>query len=347
MILNNYFVRRLILIIPTFIGITIVVFIVTRFVPGGPVERAITSILMAQQGNNKGAGGGKSGTRTAQSLSKESLEKLVAFYGFNKPWYEAYWIWLVELLRGNLGTSTKYTQPVWNMIVSKFPISLRFGIVSVILTYCVCIPFGVAKALKHKTAFDNISSIFIFIGYALPGYIVAIILLQGFAITLHWFPSGGLFSRNYDSMNLFQKIGDNVYHMFLPMIAYTIGNFAVLTVAMKNYIMENMAADYVKTAVAKGNTYKDAMWKHAFRNSIIPIAAGLGGLITIFFSGAFLIEQIFNINGMGLLSFRAIQDRDYPIVLGTLVMTSILSLLGNVLSDFILSVVDPRIRLGE
>ena len=246
-----------------------------------------------------------------------------------------------------MGRSTKYNDPVFQMIVSKFPISLRFGIISVILIYSICIPLGIKKAIKHRSFFDNISSIFIFIGYALPGYIIAIILLQFFAFSLPWFPSGGLYSRNYMDMNFFQKLVDNIWHMFLPMIAYVIGSFAVTTMVMKNNLMENMAADYIKTAVAKGMPFKDAMWKHAFRNSIIPIASGLGGLITIFFSGAFLIETIFNINGMGLLSFRAIVDRDYPVVLGSLVMASLLSLIGNILSDFILSAVDPRIRLGE
>lgn len=345
--LNSYFVRRLLLIIPTFLGITIVVFIVTRFVPGGPVEQAITNLLIAQQTGNGRKGGASHGAVKTQTISPETIDQLVKFYGFDKPWYVSYIEWLGKLLKGDLGMSTKYTKPVLQMIVSRFPISLRFGIISIILVYGICIPLGVKKALRHRSIFDNVTSILIFIGYALPGYIVAIILLQIFAFTLHWFPSGGLFSRNYDQLNLFQKIGDNAYHMFLPMIAYMIGGFATMTIAMKNYIMENMAADYVKTAVAKGNTYKNAMWKHAFRNSVIPIAAGLGGLITVFFSGAFLIEQIFNINGMGLLSFRAIQDRDFPIVLGTLVMTSILGLLGNVLSDLILSLVDPRIRLGE
>ena len=340
--MNNYFVRRLLLIIPTFIGITLVVFAVTRIVPGGPIERAIMQRMLAQEGKS-----GSSSKQDSQPLNAEALAELAAFYGFDKPWPIAYLEWMGSLLRGDMGRSTKYNDPVFQMIVSKFPISLRFGIISVILIYSICIPLGIKKAIKHRSLFDNISSVFIFIGYALPGYIIAIILLQFFAFSLPWFPSGGLYSRNYMDMNFFQKLVDNVWHMFLPMIAYVIGSFAVTTMVMKNNLMENMAADYIKTAVAKGMPFKDAMWKHAFRNSIIPIAAGLGGLITIFFSGAFLIETIFNINGMGLLSFRAIVDRDYPVVLGSLVMTSLLSLIGNILSDFILSAVDPRIRLGE
>ncbi|PIE97801.1 MAG: peptide ABC transporter permease [Treponema sp.] len=344
--MNNYFVRRLLLIIPTFIGITLVVFAVTRVVPGGPIERAIMQ-RMLQQDKGGGGGSGAKSSQNTQPLNAEALAELKAFYGFDKPWPVAYVIWFGKILRGDLGRSTKYNDPVLSMIVSRFPISLRFGITSFILVYLICIPLGIQKALRHRSAFDNATSILIFVGYALPGYIVAIILLQFFAFTLGWFPSGGLFSRGYETMNFFQRIKDNVWHMVLPMIAYIIGSFAVMTMSMKNNLMENMASDYVKTAVAKGRTFKDAMWKHAFRNSVIPIAAGLGGIITIFFVGAFLIEKIFNINGMGLLSFRAIQDRDYPIVLGSLVMTALLTLLGNILSDFILSLVDPRIRLGE
>ncbi|QSI03850.1 ABC transporter permease subunit [Treponema pedis] len=340
--MNNYFVRRLLLIIPTFFGITLVVFAITRAVPGGPVEQAIMSMMLGQ-----GEGGGRSSKENMGVINEKTVADLQAFYGFDKPWPLAYADWFFKLLRGDMGRSTKYNDPVFEMIVSKFPVSLRFGIISIILVYMICIPLGVKKALKHRQFFDNASSVVIFIGYALPGYIVAIILLQFFAFTLNWFPSGGLFSRNYAEMSFFQKVGDNIWHIFLPMIAYMIGSFASMTITMKNNLMETMASDYVKTAVAKGRTFKDAMWKHAFRNSIIPIAAGLGGLITIFFSGAFLIEKIFNISGMGLLSFNAIEDRDYPVVLGSLVMTSLLSLLGNIISDFILSMVDPRIRLGE
>lgn len=341
--MNNYFVRRLLLIIPTFIGITLVVFAVTRVVPGGPVERVVMAMMM---GNQEG-GKGRSQKEDMGAINEKVVKDLEALYGFDKPWPIAYVEWFGKLLRGDLGRSTKYNDPVFKMIVSKFPISLRFGIISIVLVYATCIPLGVKKALRHRQLFDNVSSILIFIGYALPGYIVAIILLQYFAFSLNWFPSGGLYSRNYDELSFFQKIGDNVWHLFLPMIAYMIGSFASMTITMKNNLMETMASDYVKTAVAKGRTFKDAMWKHAFRNSIIPIAAGLGGLITIFFSGAFLIEKIFNINGMGLLSFNAIEDRDYPVVLGSLVMTALLSLLGNIISDLILSAVDPRIRLGE
>ena len=337
--MGNYFVRRLLLIFPTFIGITVVVFVITRFVPGGPVEQAIMNRMLAQ--------GGKNSVQNTQPLSEEKIAELNAYYGFDQPVWKSYLIWLGKLVRGDLGRSTKYNDPVLGMIVSRFPISLRFGIISLILTYSICIPMGLRKALKHRQTYDNVTSILIFIGYALPSFVVAIILLSFFSFRLGWFPSGDMYSRGYENFNFFQKIWDNVKHMFLPMIAYVLASFAGLTIVMKNNLMENMAADYVKTAVAKGRTFKDAMWKHAFRNSMIPIAAGFGNVISVFFSGAFLIEKIFNIQGMGLLGFRAIEERDYPVVLGTLAMTATVTLVGNILSDFILSLVDPRIKLGR
>lgn len=338
--MNNYFLRRLLLTIPTFLGITMVVFTVTRFVPGGPVEQAIMSrILQAEGGGNKAT--------NTQPLNEEQIAELNAYYGFDKPVIVSYAIWLGKLLRFDLGVSSKYNDPVFKMIVSRFPISLRFGIISFLLTYLICIPMGVKKALRHRQLYDNVTSVMIFIGYALPGFIVAIILLSFFSFKLEWFPSGGMYSRNYADLNFFQKIWDNIKHMFLPMIAYVLASFAGLTIVMKNNLMENMASDYIKTAVAKGRTFKDAMWKHAFRNSIIPLAAGLGHVISLFFSGAFLIEKIFNINGMGLLGFRAIEERDYPVVLGTLAMTACFTLVGNILSDVILSLIDPRIKLGR
>ncbi len=342
----NYFLRRLLLIIPTFIGATLIVFAVTRFVPGGPVEQAIMARQLSMAEGGKGS---VRSTQDSQPLGEKQLEQLKQYYGFDKPWYISYVTWLGKILQGDLGRSTKYSDPVGKMIVEKIPISLRFGIVSTLLIYLICIPLGVKKALTHGKPFDNISSVVVFVGYAIPSYIVAIILFSVFAARLGWFPMGGYQSMDMirNDMNALQKLWDSIRHMFLPMLAYVLGGFATLTIAMKNLLMENMASDYIKTAVAKGRTFKDAMWLHAFRNSVIPIAAGLGGLIGLFLSGSFLIEQIFNIRGMGLLGYTSLMDRDYPVVMGTLVITTLITLIGNILSDFILSMVDPRIRLGK
>ncbi len=343
----HYFIRRMLLIIPTFLGITVLVFVMTRLVPGGPLET-----LLMQKTMSAGAEGGKSTKRMAQDsqpLGEKQMEQLKVYYGLDKPPLVSYVYWLGKIMRADLGKSTKYHDPVLSTIVSKFPVSLRFGIVSTLLIYMISIPLGIKKALKHRSGFDNITSVAVFVGYAIPGYTVALILMAFFAVKLNWFPIGGLTSEQMirDVMNPAEKLWDSIVHMVLPMIAYVMGGFAGLTIVMKNNLMENMAADYIKTAVAKGLTFKAAMWKHAFRNSIIPIASNLGGLISIFLSGAFLIENIFNIRGMGMLGFTSITDRDYPVVMGILVFTALLTLLGNIISDFILSLVDPRIRLGK
>lgn len=344
----RYFIYRLFLIIPTFLGVTVLVFLVTRFVPGGPVERAIREYMMAslvqgQSGGNQGGDFQQSG----QPLNQKQIDQLKKFYGLDKPVIPAYFHWLGKFLKMDLGKSTRYNDDVLEMIVKRIPISLNFGISSLIIVYLISIPLGISKALKHRSAYDNISSSFVFLGYALPGYIVGILLLSIFAFRLGILPLGGFESPFYAHMNIWGKMADRFKHMLLPLIAYVIGDFAVLTLMMKNNLMENMAADYIKTAVAKGRTFQVSMWLHAFRNSIIPIASHLGSIVTVFLAGSFLIEKIFNIRGMGMLGYQSLLARDYPVVMGVMALTAIASLIGNVLSDYIVSMMDPRIRLGK
>ncbi|MBP7096266.1 MAG: ABC transporter permease subunit [Spirochaetia bacterium] len=341
----KYFFNRILLVIPTFLGITLLIFALTRFVPGGPLEEAIRAQMMGQGG--EGGRQLKGADRSGNMLSEAQMDQLKAFYGLDKPVVPAYVEWLGKLLRFDFGKSTRFGDPVIEMIVQRVPISLWFGVTSLILTYLISIPLGIAKALRHRKPFDNVSSALLFFGYALPGFIVGIILLTVFSFGLGWLPIGGFQSKYYMAMGFFEKIWDRVTHMALPLTAYVIGDFAVLTIVMKNNLMENMAADYVKTAVAKGMTFKDAMWKHAFRNSLIPIAAGFGGIISVFLAGSFLIENIFNIRGMGMLGYTSLTGQDYPVVLGVLAISSFVSLIGNILSDFFVSLVDPRVRFGR
>ncbi len=345
--MRRYFLHRLLLTIPTFIGITLMIFIITRLVPGGPLEAAIQARQagVASEGRSTGSGPGRGAS--GSTLNEKQLEQLKKYYGLDKPMIPAYFEWLGKILRLDFGKSTRYGDPVLPTIVERFPIALWFGLTSTILAYLVSIPLGVSKALKHRSLYDNATSTLVFIGYALPGYIVGIILLSVFSFRLGWLPLGGFQSSLYADMSLLEKIGDRFKHMVLPLIAYTIGDFAVMTLLMKNTLMENMAADYIKTAVAKGRTFKEAMWLHAFRNSLIPIASGFGGIITVFLAGSFLVENIFNIRGMGMLGYKALLDQDYPMVLGVLSITAFASLLGNILSDFFVSLVDPRIRMGK
>ncbi|OQY37729.1 MAG: peptide ABC transporter permease [Spirochaetaceae bacterium 4572_7] len=339
----KYFIHRLLLVIPTFIGITLVVFTVTRFVPGGPVDQAIRQ---AQMGN-MGGDGAKNNNQKTGALSDEAIAQLNAMYGFDKPFFIAYGEWLWDFVRLDFGKSYRYGDDVKTMIVERIPVSIYFGLSSLVVAYLIAIPMGISKALKHGTAYDNITSGAIFVGYALPSYIVGIILLSIFSFKLGVLPIGGFEDAMYEYFTPMQKVADRFKHLVLPLLSYSLGSLATMTLLMKNNLMENMAADYIKTAIAKGRTFKEAMWLHAFRNSIIPIAANLGAIISLFLAGSFLIENIYNIRGMGQLSFNALISRDFPVVLATLAVSATLSLVGNIISDFILSVVDPRIKLGS
>ena len=342
--MTAYFIRRLLLVIPTFIGITVMVFTITRFVPGGPIERIIAETRALQTGQGGGSASTRAGVNSGQPLSQEQIEKLKAYYGFDKPILESYLNWLGAVLKGDLGKSTRYHDPVWEMIRDRIPISLYFGILSLIAIYGVCIPLGVAKAVRHHSAFDNISSIIIFSGYAVPGWVVGVLMLVIFASNYDVFPLGGLVSDFFSEMSLWEKVQDLAIHTVLPLLSYVVGSFTVMTLLMKNTLMDNLSADYVRTAIAKGLPFKQAVFRHALRNSLIPIATSFGNNISILLMGSFLIEKVFNIDGMGLLGYEAVIDRDYPVVMGILVISSLLFMSGNILSDICVALVDPRVR---
>ncbi|MBF0289670.1 MAG: ABC transporter permease subunit [SAR324 cluster bacterium] len=339
----SYFIRRLLLVIPTFLGITLVVFTITRLVPGGPIERIISEAQQMSATEGDSAGTSQSAANDAP-LSPEQIEMLKEFYGFDKPIFISYIEWLGKVLTLDLGTSTRYYDPVWDIIKDKLPVSAYYGVVTTILTYLICIPLGVLKAIKHKSFIDSTSSIVVLIGYALPGFIVAIILFVWPAAQWDWFPLGGFISEEFEDFTAAEQIWDVIHHSILPLIAYMIGGFATMTFLMKNTLMDHLASDYIRTAIAKGLSFRSAVFKHAFRNSLIPLATHFGNNISLFLAGSFLIEKVFNIDGLGLLGFESLVERDYPIVLGVLVITSILGLLGNILSDFCVALVDPRVK---
>lgn len=340
--MTAYFIRRFLLIIPTFIGITILIFTITRFVPGGPIERIIAQAQ--QQALEGGGGAAVSEAIQKQPLSDDQIELLKKYYGFDKPVLVSYIQWLGKLIRGNLGVSTRYYDGVWSMIRDRIPISLYFGILSLIATYGVCIPLGIAKAIRHKGGFDNLSSIIVFIGYAIPGWVAGILMILLFAS--HWeiFPLGELVSENFEELSLASKIADLAWHTVMPLAAYLIGAFSFMTFLMKNTLMDNLAADYVRTAMAKGLSFKRAVFGHALRNSLIPIATTFGNNISVILSGSFLVEKVFNIDGMGLLGYESVVERDYPVVMGVLAISSVLFLIGNILSDMCVALVDPRVK---
>ncbi len=423
--MTTYFIRRILLMIPTFLGSTILIFTILQMAPGGPLERTIQQLQAGamQAGEAVGSVGDIMGGGSSV-LPESALRELKRFYGFDKPVHQRYLTWLgvwpreikhrevefhngaleaqknvgrgtymtlrlkgdqVEvldkdgivsklwkaaideegskenvilttifqtefsgILTGNLGTSYTYDQPVTEVMAPRFKISVFFGLTGLMLSYIVCIPLGIRKALNHGSAFDFLSSVTIFIAYSIPGFALGGVLLVLFGGGTFWdvFPLGGFRSPTevWESLSLWGQIKDQLWHAVLPIIAWSIGSFAGLTILMKNSLLENISQDYIRTAFAKGLQEKRVVWVHAIRNSVIPIASGIGGVIGVVIAGSYLIEKVFNIDGFGKMGFEAILDRDYPITLGFLVIVVMIRLVANILSDIALASVDPRIR---
>ncbi len=447
--MKSYFLRRLLLIPATLLGITFLVFGITRVVPGGPLDR----MLQQASGGGEGDGASRQASNEASGgLSDEQMEELEEQFGLDKSAPVAYLQWLGVLprevqiskgefgnvdsdtiggleedsentaiavlkgdgrfvrvvkegeevisakyradggdvaddgwalrfenegvrqerfrkrnignpevpsypprvvlfrtqfdglLQGNLGRSTVYNDPVWEMILARVPVAAYFGFLTAFFTYAICLPLGVLKALKHRTFIDSASSILIFIGYSIPGFALGAILLVHLGARMDLFPLFGFTSPDFAEMNAWEKAKDLAHHTVLPLLCYLVGSFAMLTMLTKNNLMDQLSADYVRTAVAKGANFRKAVFGHAFRNSMIPVATSAGGLISVFVSGSILVETVFDIQGFGLLQYQAIIARDVPVVMGTLTVAAFLLLLGNVISDFIVSLVDPRIK---
>jgi len=252
------------------------------------------------------------------------------------------------ILTGNLGKSYTYLKPVTEVMKPRFKISLFFGLTGIFLSYLICIPLGIKKALNHGTAFDFSSSVIIFMAYSIPGWALGgvLLVLFGGGSFFDIFPLGGFRSPSelWYTLTPLQKVVDQIHHMILPIIAWSIGSFATLTVLMKNSLLENLSQDYVRTAFAKGIKETRVIWYHAMRNSLIPIASGIGHILGVVIAGSYFIERMFNIDGFGRLAYEAILSRDYPVTLGFLVIVVIIRLLGNIISDLVLATVDPRIR---
>lgn len=342
--MTGYFIRRFLLIIPTFLGITIITFIILQTVPGGPLDIELMKLRMGSVTGETGVSSSRGGT--ARNIPEAAMTEMKKFYGFDKPIHIRYINWLGNLLSFNLGKSYVYSEPVWDVISSRFPVSIYFGFIGFVLTYIVCIPLGVYKAVKNGSKFDFISSFVVFVGYSIPGWAFGalMIILLGGGSFWNVFPLGGFRSEDFDNMNFFQQVFDQIHHTVLPVIAYLVGSFATLTILTKNSVIENLSQDYVRTAFAKGLSEKRVIFHHALRNSLIPISTGLGHFLSLVLAGSLLIEKVFNIDGMGLLGFNSIIQRDYPVTMGILVISSLLMLVGNILSDFIYALVDPRIK---
>ena len=339
----DYFLRRMLLVVPTFLGITFVCFALCQAVPGGPVEQALAKM--------RGMGAAEAGRspHAGAAVSPEQRQALEAHFGFDKPVWQRYWSWLARDRMGLAARSYKYpNKTVGRLICERFAISLVFGISGFMLTYLICIPLGIAKALRHGSVFDAVSSVVVFVGYAIPAFAFGMLLKMLLAGTGERFwdilPAAGVTSVGYEMLSTWGKAKDLAAHFVLPVSCYVMGNFAVLTLLMKNSLLEQIGQDYVRTVLAKGGSLRRAVWRHAFRNALIPIATGFGGVLGILFAGSVLIEKVFEIPGMGRLSLDAIVSRDYMVFMGILAVTSVLGLLGRLLSDACYLWIDPRIQ---
>ena len=327
-----YLLRRILIAIPTFLGITLVTFIIINAAPGGPIEQKLQKMQMGESAKSS-------------SIPPEVLEALVKQYGFDKPVYVRYWIWLKNISRFDFGDSFSYQEPVMDVISSKFPVSLQFGVASLILTYLISIPLGVRKAIHAGGVFDQVSGIFLYIMVSIPPLVLGIFLIVWFAggSYFDWFPIGGIKADNYDDFTTWGKIGDRIYHFVLPLICYVMGGFTELTMLVRNSMLDVIKSDFIRTARAKGLNNNFVYFKHALRNALIPVATGLGGFLRVFLAGSLIVETIFNLDGIGLLGYQSILSRDYNVIMGLTFISSLLLLVGNMMSDFIYVMVDPRI----
>lgn len=334
-----YVVRRLLLLIPTFIGITLLVFALTRMVPGGPIERQLM-----QMNDTESQVGNVAGNLGPDGFSSAERQQLANYFSLDQPTMPAYWNWFMRVLQFDFGYSTRYDDPVLSLIGERLSVSLFYGLSSMFIVYVLCIPLGILKALHHQSLWDSVSSILLLFAFAVPSYVLGMALLSVFAAKLNWFPLGQFVSDNFADRSVVGKIIDVMQHAALPLTSYVAGSLAFTTLLMKNTLLDSFRMPFVQTAMAKGLSYRQAILKHAVPNSLIPIATTFGTNLGMILGGSFLIETLFSIDGMGLLGYEALLDRDYPVVLGILVITSLLFLIGNLLADVLVATLDPRIK---
>ncbi|MBI4791789.1 MAG: microcin C ABC transporter permease YejB [Deltaproteobacteria bacterium] len=341
----SYILRRILLMIPTLFGIMLITFIVTQFVPGGPVEKMIADMQRSSRGGEVTSGAANI-YQGGQGLDAERIREIQVLYGFDRPPVERFLTMMGNYLVFDFGRSYYHHQSVADLVISKLPVSMSLGLWSFLIVYGVCIPLGIKKAVRDGSRFDVFTSTMILIGYAIPGFVLAILLIVLFGGGSFWniFPLRGLVSDNWADLSLPAKVLDYLWHMVLPITSSAVGSLAVMTLLTKNSFLEEIRKQYVLTARAKGLSENRVLYRHVFRNAIIPIITGFpGSFITAFFTGSLLIETIFSLDGMGLLAYESILNRDYPVVLGTLYFFTIIGLVSRLLSDLSYVAVDPRI----
>ena len=339
-----YILKRLLLMIPTLFGILLLTFAVIQFVPGGPVEQMVAQ-LQGRDTGGEGAAASGAGYRGRQGVDAARIAEIREFYGFDKPASERFWQMLGQFARFDLGKSFFYPKGVWELVKEKLPVSISLGLWTFLLSYLISVPLGIAKAVRAGSRFDTLTSLFVLVGYAIPGFVLGVALLVIFGGQLQWFPLRGLTSSNWETLSWGAKITDYLWHITLPVTASVLGAFAVTTMLTKNAFLEEIRKQYVLTARAKGLSERTVLWKHVFRNALIPIVTGFpAAFIGAFFTGSLLIETLFSLDGLGLLAYESVMRRDYPVVLGTLYLFTLIGLVTKLISDLCYVWVDPRVK---
>jgi microcin C transport system permease protein len=340
-----YVVKRVLLMIPTLLGILLITFAVMQFVPGGPVEQ------MLQEMRGRGQAGEVASSdntyRGRQGVDPANLEAIRKLYGFDQPAHVRFWEMLKRFARFDLGTSYFHHKSVWELVKEKLPVSISLGLWTFFISYLVSIPLGIAKAVRHGSRFDLVTSTAILAGYAIPSFVLGVVLLVLFGGGSFWqlFPLRGLTSDGFEQLSLMGKLMDYLWHIALPVTAMVVGSFAVTTMLTKNTFLEEIRRQYVLTARAKGLSERAVLYKHVFRNALIPLVTGFpGAFIGAFFTGALLIETLFSLDGLGLLSYESVMKRDYPVVMGTLFLFTLIGLFTKLITDLAYVWVDPRVK---
>ncbi|SPJ18241.1 putative oligopeptide transporter subunit; permease component of ABC superfamily [Burkholderiales bacterium] len=335
----RYVATRLLLMLPTLLGVLTATFLLTQFVPGGPVEQAIAELR--EQREATGHGG---------ELDAAQVAAIKKLYGFDKPLLARYWLTVSSFARFDFGTSFQSNKDVWTLIKGKLPVSISLGVWSFLAAYLLSIPLGVAKAVREGSRFDALSSLVVLAGFALPGFVLGVVLIVLFCggSFLEWFPLRGLTSDNWSELSWPARVGDYFWHLVLPLICLTIGSFATLTMLTKNTFIEEIRKQYVLVARGKGLSERKVLYKHVFRNALLPIVTGLpSAMVAAFFGGALLIETLYSLDGLGLLSYESIVRRDYPVVLASVYLLALIGLAIKLIADLLYVLVDPRVQFGQ
>lgn len=338
----TYILKRILLMVPTLLGALTITFVVIQFVPGGPVEQIMAEARASQKGDG-------SAYKAGRDSDAKQIAELKKLYGFDKPVHVRYVEMIGNFLRFDLGRSFLHNKDVWQLIKEKLPVSISLGLWTFLLSYMISLPLGIVKAVREGSRFDVISSLIVLVGYAIPGFVLGIFLIVLFSggTFLEWFPLRGLSSDNWSDLSWPARITDYFWHLTLPLVCMVIGSFAVLTMLTKNTFVEEMRKQYVLVARAKGLSQRRVLYKHIFRNALIPLVTGFpAAFVGAFFAGSVLIETLFSLDGLGLLAFESVVRRDYPVVLGSLYLFTLIGLVVKLISDLLYVVVDPRVQFN-